>query len=163
MCSLRTLKERNIKMSESQTPSDQHVVAGGERVPVHIGGKRALAFVRQVRPTELDAYLRAEEHGEEAVLQLTATVEGSPIEPDALSLEDWEELVAADARQNFTFARAREKRLAARAERQLAQLRAYNPELYKSLQKKQEAAMGSLISSLEPSAVESSPGQPPAQ
>jgi hypothetical protein len=150
-------------MEQSQKPQDHHIVAGGEEVPVTIAGRSLRAFVRQVRPTELDDYLRAEEQGEEAVLAMTTTVEGQSVDPDALSLEDWEALVAADERQNFTYARAREKRVAARAERQLAQLRAANPDLYKRLQAKQETAMESLISSLEPSAAESPDGQRPAQ
>lgn len=126
---------------------------GGESIQVQLrSGGACGIFVRQITPRELTAYLQAEMGGDEAVIAMTCRqLDGAPVPLDDLTLEAFESLLEADARQNFTAARAKEKRDIARAGRQIAALRDANPDAYKELQSAQSAALGSLISSLEPS------------
>lgn len=146
-------KESTKKVTEAQ------VIAGGEIVEINYRGAKTTAFVRQVRPTELTQYLQAEATGEEAVLAMVATgSDGDTIDLNELDLASFEALIEADQRQNFTAARAKEKRETARAGRQLAILREGDPDTYRELQKKQTAVMESLLSSLGPSSPEQGAG-----
>lgn len=144
-------------------PTHTQIIAGGEEVAVRYRGEEMVAFVRQVRPTELVSYLRAEATGEEDVLRLVVSIGDEPIDLDALNLPSYEALIEADQRQNFTAARAREKRETVRAARQLATLRESDPDSYRALQKRQVAAMESLLGSLEPSSPEPATGKSAAQ
>lgn len=129
-------------------PNDEQVIAGGEEVAVVYHGQPATAFVRQVKPTELADYLRREAKGENDILELVATIDGAAVDLSALGLDSYDALIEADQRQNFTAARRKEKREAARAARQLAVLRETDPTTYKQLHGMQEKAMESLLSSL---------------
>jgi hypothetical protein len=143
----------------TKPPTDSQIIAGGEEVAVQYRGQPATAFVRQIRPTELTRYMQAESAGEEDVLKFVARISGEPVDLDALDLPSYELLLEADQRQNFTAARAREKREIARAARQLQVLRDSDPDTYRALQRKQSAAMESLLGSLAQSSAEGAPGQ----
>jgi len=146
---------------KSNIPTSDDLINGGELLDLPLRtGKEVRVYVRQVTASELLSYLKAEAEGEEAVLAMTCRVAGSDeaIDLDTLTLESYEALLAADQRQNFTAARAREKREAARAARQMAVLRETDPELYRKLQRQQEQAMESLLSSLEQLPSESGAG-----
>lgn len=111
------------------TPTDEQLLAGGEYVTVtdRSGSSRAIR-VRQLRYSELGAYLAAEATGELGALSL---VTGEPIEVlDQLSLEGVEALVRADRRQNFIFARAYEQRRYEAGVRAIEGLREGMPERY---------------------------------
>ena len=133
-------------------PAPSHILVGGETIDITLpDGTKSSAFVRQVKPSELPAYLEAEARGEEAVLTMVATIDGQPIDPDALTLDSYELLIEADQRQNFIAARKREKREGERAGRMLDSLKTANPSLHAKLIKNMETETLSLISSLTPS------------
>lgn len=144
-------------------PNDEQVLVGGEEVPVVYCGQRVTAFVRQVRPTELTEYLRREAAGEDDILALVATFDGDPIVLEDLDLDSYDALIEADQRQNFTAARRKEEREAARAARQMAMLREFDPGAYQRLEAAQVEATESLLSSLAPSASEQGAGAKSSQ
>lgn len=156
-----------MKEADKKIPTSDDLINGGELLDLPLRtGKEVRVFVRQVTASELMRYLQAEAEGEEAVLAMTCRVAGTDevIDLDTLTLESYEALLAADQRQNFTAARAREKREAARAARQMAVLRETDPELYRKVLRQQEQAMESLLSSLEqlPSGSETGNTSPPS-
>lgn len=114
-------------------PTGQQIIVGGESVQcVSSTGEPSTVFVRQLRPSELGAYVEAEAKGELFPLILTT---GLGLEElDDISLDSIEALIEADARQNFTHARRHEKRRAAVVERQLDVLRVQSPEAYAKMQ-----------------------------
>lgn len=153
----------------STTPTDLQTAAGGEIVDCIYDGREVAIFVRQVTPGQLLDYLRAEAIGEEKVLRMVCALKDfpDPIDLDKLSLDAYEALIEADARQNFTHARRREAREAARARRTMEGLAASNPELHARLTAEQGKALESMLSLLKPSpeaaaAGESVPTTPPS-
>ena len=141
-------------------PTPTETLAGGERVPCTLAdGTSVNIFIRQVKPSELLAYLEAEAGGEEAVLRLVASRDGQPLDLDTLSLDSYEALIEADQRQNFTAARKREKREGERAARMLDSLKVANPEMHAKIMQTMGAETQSLISSLTPSPAAAAPGK----
>ena len=111
------------------TPTDEQLLAGGEIVTVqdHRGVSREIR-VRQLRYSELGTYLAAEAGGELGALSV---VTGEPVETlDSLPLPSVEALVAADRRQNFTYARAYEQRRYEAGVRAIEGMREQMPERY---------------------------------
>lgn len=144
---------------ETTSPvTDGQLIAGGEVVPLTFKGtlhQRDNAFVRQVRPSEVARYLQLES---DELATLLFVTDLSAVEIDALTLDAYERLVAADRRQNFSAARARERRESERAARQLEVLRETNPEVYAELTAATKGRVESLISSLAPSPSAPAPG-----
>lgn len=115
-------------MPTPETPTDAQILAGGESVTVTVRGAAALrtVFVPQLRRSQIEGYLAAELKGE---LALLAYVTGQTAEDlDNLALESLEALVAADRRQNFSYARAVEQRKIEAGLRALAGIREEMPE-----------------------------------
>lgn len=113
-------------------PTDSQILAGGKSVTVtdRFGVPRTL-FVRQLRRSEVEAYLTAEAIGE---LEALALVTGVPApEIDALVPDSVEALVEADRAQNFSFARRVEARRVEKGVRDLEALREQFPEQYEKI------------------------------
>lgn len=148
-------------MPSPDTPTDAQILAGGESVTVTVRGAAALrtVFVPQLRRSQIEGYLAAELRGE---LQLLAYVTGQSVEElDNLSLESVEALVAADRRQNFSFARAVEGRQFEAGLRALAGLREEMPERYAALMAELGKASPSPASSRVSLSAERSAGPSP--
>jgi hypothetical protein len=132
-------------MDEKPTPTQ--IIAGGESVPVELDdGTKTTVFVRQVKPSELAAYIEAEAKGEAAVLAMTAGID----DLDTITLDSYDALIEADARQNFTHARKREQREGERAARLMDALKRSNPDLHAELMAQAKRETQSLLSSLTP-------------
>ncbi len=150
-------------------PAPADIVAGGEYINAATqAGGTLRVFVRQVKPSELLAYLESEAISEERVLAMVCRDEsGNPVDLDELTLEGYEALIEADQRQNFTAARKREKREGERAARQMEALRETNPAMHAKIIESMGAEMKSIISSLTPQpegaeAGGNSPQKPPS-
>lgn len=141
--------------------TDQEMIAGGARVSVRtLQGESLEIFVRQMKVSELADYLRAEARGDVPLLE---QVTGQPKEVlESLTLDSFEALLEADRKQNFSYARQKEKRDMERLARQMEQLQRTSPEMYAEAQSQVKAAMESAILSLTPSAeLNSIGGRPP--
>lgn len=142
--------------------TDQQILAGGARVSVKtLQGEALEIFVRQMKVSELTDYLRAEAKGD---IPLLEQVTGQPQEVlESLTLDSFEALLEADRKQNFSYARQKEKREIERLARQMEQLQRTSPELYEEVKQKQKAAMESAILSLTPPPGSDLAGAPPPQ
>ena len=148
-------------MPSPDTPTDAQILAGGESVTVTVRGAAALrtVFVPQLRRSQIEGYLAAELKGE---LALLAYVTGQTAEElDNLALESLEALVAADRRQNFSYARAVEQRQIEAGLRALAGIREEMPERYAAIMAELGQASPSPASSRVSLSAERSAGPKP--
>lgn len=130
-----------------EKPTDIQIIEGGERVSVLYNNAAAEAFVRQVRPSELRDYLKAESLSETEILKLVASIDSQPVDPDLLALDSFDLLIEADARQNFMHARKQEDRDRNRAARMLEDLKKSHPAVYERIMRETAEGVGSALSS----------------
>ena len=147
-----------------QEPNPQDTLRGGREVGVTFLDARKpdqeLVFVRQAKVRELDKWSRSDE-----VQRLLITTELSEEDIDALTLESFEELVAADEAVTGPFAERRAERLRKRAAEEDAALKRENPEAWELMrQMRREAAEKFLTTPPSASAANSAtpPGAPSA-
>lgn len=145
------MNDENTNTAEKK-PSPSDIARGGRTVICErVDGTSVSVFVRQVKPSELDAYAMAMFQGSQMdLLCLTASVEGQKATKeslDELTPDSYTALCEEEERQNFSHGQKHLKRLMERTKERMAMLRSIQPKAVSALEKAIEKEAASAVTS----------------